>query len=340
MLALIQITVWHWVGFIACVLVFLALDLGVFHRHAHKVTFREALLWTTVWFSLAMLFAVGLKPLRGEKEAIQFLTGYLIELSLSMDNVFVIALIFAYFRIPSKYQHRVLFWGILGALVMRGAMIGAGVALIAWLNWVLYIFGAFLVFSGIKMTFVETEVDPEKNRVVQLARKLYPVTPHLDGQRFVTLWQGKQALTPLALVLLMVETTDLIFAVDSIPAIFAVTTKPFIIFTSNVFAILGLRSLYFVLAGAIGYFRYLKAGLSLVLVFIGFKMLLDPHDRVEPLWFQIDIPASVSLLTVAGIILISIVFSVVAGRREKKQKPKKPDGGDSKKDDSKSSPEV
>ena len=340
MLALIQITVWHWVGFIACVLVFLALDLGVFHRHAHKVTFREALLWTTVWFSLAMLFAVGLKPLRGEKEAIQFLTGYLIELSLSMDNVFVIALIFAYFRIPSMYQHRVLFWGILGALIMRGAMIGAGVALIAWLDWVLYIFGAFLVFSGIKMTFVETEVDPEKNRVVQLARKLYPVTPHLDGQRFVTLWQGKKALTPLALVLLMVETTDLIFAVDSIPAIFAVTTKPFIVFTSNVFAILGLRSLYFVLAGAIGYFRYLKAGLSLVLVFIGFKMLLDPHDRVEPLWFQIDIPASVSLLAVAGIILISIVFSVVAGRREKKQKPKKPDGGDSKKDHSKSSPDV
>jgi len=319
MLALVQITAWHWVGFIACVLIFLALDLGVFHRHAHKVSFREALAWTTVWFCLAMLFAAGLKPLRGEKESLQFITGYLIELSLSMDNVFVIALIFSYFRIPPVYQHRVLFWGILGALVMRGAMIGAGVALINWLDWVLYVFGAFLIISGIKMVFVDTEVDPEKNRVVRLARNLYPVTPHLDGQRFVTFWQGKRALTPLALVLLMVETTDLIFAVDSIPAIFAVTTKPFIIFTSNVFAILGLRSLYFVLAGAIGYFRYLKVGLSLVLVFIGVKMLIDPHDRAIPLWFQVDIPASVSLLVVAGIILASIVFSIFIGRRDKRR---------------------
>jgi tellurite resistance protein TerC len=324
MLALVQITIWHWVGFVVCVLIFLALDLGVFHRHAHKVTFREALTWTTIWFCVAMLFAAGLKPLRGDQEALQFLTGYLIELSLSMDNVFVIALIFSYFRIPPVYQHRVLFWGILGALVMRGAMIGAGVALITWLNWVLYVFGAFLIFSGIKMVFVDTDVDPEKNRVVRLARKLYPVTPHLDGQHFTTLWQGKRALTPLALVLLMVETTDLIFAVDSIPAIFAVTTKPFIIFTSNVFAILGLRSLYFVLAGAIGYFRYLKVGLSLVLVFIGAKMLIDPHERAEPLWFQVDIPASVSLLFVAGIILASIVFSVIAARRERKQQTQKP----------------
>jgi len=324
MLALVQITPWHWVGFIACVFVFLALDLGVFHRHAHKVSFREALLWTTVWFCLAMVFAMVLKPLRGEKEALQFVTGYLIELSLSMDNVFVIALIFAYFRVPPVYQHRVLYWGILGALVMRGAMIGAGVALITWLNWVLYLFGAFLIFSGIKMIFVETEVDPEKNRVVRLARKLYPVTPHLDGQHFLTVWQGKKALTPLALVLLMVETTDLIFAVDSIPAIFAVTTKPFIIFTSNVFAILGLRSLYFVLAGAIGYFRYLKVGLSLVLVFIGVKMLIDPHEREKPLWFQADISTSASLAVVAGIILASILLSVVVGRREKKRQDQKP----------------
>jgi tellurite resistance protein TerC len=323
MLALVQITPWHWVGFIACVFVFLALDLGVFHRQAHKVSFREALLWTTVWFCLAMVFAMVLKPLRGEKEALQFVTGYLIELSLSMDNVFVIALIFAYFRVPPVYQHRVLYWGILGALVMRGAMIGAGVALITWLNWVLYLFGAFLIFSGIKMIFVETEVDPEKNRVVRLARKLYPVTPHLDGQHFLTVWQGKKALTPLALVLLMVETTDLIFAVDSIPAIFAVTTKPFIIFTSNVFAILGLRSLYFVLAGAIGYFRYLKVGLSLVLVFIGVKMLIDPHEREKPLWFQADISTSASLAVVAGIILASILLSVVVGRREKRRQDQK-----------------
>ena len=317
MFAVVEITCWHWVGFIACVLVFLALDLGLFHRHAHVVKFREALLWTTVWFSLAMLFALALKPLRGDKEALEFVTGYLIELSLSMDNVFVIALIFAYFQIPDRYQHRVLFWGIVGALVMRGLMIGAGVALISWLHWILYLLGAFVLFTGIKMLFVETKVHPEKNRIVKWVRKLYPVSPHLDGQKFVTVWQGRKALTPLALVLVMVETTDLIFALDSIPAIFAVTTKPFIVFTSNVFAILGLRSLYFVLAGALDYFRYLKVGLSLVLVFIGVKMLLDPHDSPRR-WFQVDIPISVSLLVVGGIILISIVLSITSGRRNQR----------------------
>src|SRR5512137_1204095 len=318
MFALTAITPWHWAGFIACVLVFLALDLGLFHRQAHVVKFREALAWTAVWFSLAMLFALSLKPLRGEKEAMEFLTGYLIELSLSMDNVFVIALIFAYFQIPDRYQHRVLFWGIVGALVMRGLMIGVGVALISWLHWILYLLGAFVLFTGIKMLFVETKVHPERNRVIKWVRKLYPVTPHLDGQKFLTVWNGRKALTPLALVLVVVETTDLIFAVDSIPAIFAVTTKPFIVFTSNVFAILGLRSLYFVLAGALGYFRYLKVGLSLVLVFIGLKMLLDPHDN-PPRWFQIELPISISLLVVAGIILISIVLSIAATRREARQ---------------------
>ena len=316
MFALITITPWHWAGFIACVLVFLALDLGLFHRQAHVVKFREALTWTTVWFLLAMLFALGLQPLRGSKEALEFVTGYLIELSLSMDNVFVIALIFSYFQIPDRYQHRVLFWGIVGALVMRGLMIGAGVALIFWLHWILYLLGAFVLFTGIKMLFVETKVHPEKNRVIKLVRKLYPVTSQLDGQKFVTVWQGRKALTPLALVLVMVETTDLIFALDSIPAIFAVTTKPFIVFTSNVFAILGLRSLYFVLAGALGYFRYLKVGLSLVLVFIGLKMLLDPHGQHPPRWFQLEVPISVSLLVVGVIILISIVLSIVAGRRK------------------------
>jgi len=331
MLALVQITWWHWAGFIGAVILFLALDLGVFHQKAHTVKFREALLWTAIWFCLAMLFALWLKPMRGQKEALEFLTGYLIELSLSMDNVFVIALIFAYFRIPSELQHRVLFWGILGALLMRGAMIGAGVALISLLHWVLYVFGAFLVYSGIKMLLVETEVHPEKNRVVLLARKLYPVTPTLEGQKFFSIWQGKRALTPLALVLLMVETTDLIFALDSIPAIFAVTKKPFIVFTSNVFAILGLRSLYFVLEGAIKYFRYLKYGLSVVLVFIGVKMLIDPNEH-DPKWFQLDIPTGTSLMVVGGIILASILFSVLAARFEKK-------GGkdDQDKDDSKGS---
>jgi tellurite resistance protein TerC len=211
----------------------------------------------------------------------------------------------------------VLYWGILGALVMRGLMIGFGVALILWLNWILYVFGAFLLFSGVKMLLVDTEMHPERNRVVRLVRRLYPVAPELDGQKFITLYNGKRALTPLALVLVMVETSDLIFAVDSIPAVFAVTTKPFVVFTSNVFAILGLRSLYFVLAGAIGYFRYLKFGLSLVLVFIGIKMLIDPHEQ-PPKWFQYDIPASASLLGVAGIILLSIIFSIIAGKRDRK----------------------
>jgi len=316
MLALITITPWHWVGFIVCIIFFLALDLGVFHRKAHTVHPREALIWTGVWFSLALLFALALRPIRGQKESLQFLTGYLIELSLSMDNVFVIALIFDYFRIPPSFQHRVLYWGILGALVMRGAMIGAGVVLITWLNWILYVFGAFLVFSGIKMLLVKSEVDPEKNRVVMLTRKLFPVTRELDGHKFMTVMDGKRALTPLALVLVMVETTDLIFAVDSIPAIFAVTTKPFIVFTSNVFAILGLRSLYFVLAGAIRYFRYLKVGLSLVLVFIGVKMLIDPQEHVPMAW-QYDISTTQSLVAVAGIILVSVVASVIAEWRDK-----------------------
>ena len=317
MLGLVEITAWHWVAFVACVMVFLALDLGVFHRHAHVVKFHEALIWTGVWFSMAMLFALALNPLRGQKEALQFLTGYLIELSLSMDNVFVIVLIFAYFRIPSQYQHRVLFWGILGALVMRGMMIGLGAALISRFHGVLYIFGAFLIYSGFKMMFFETEVHPEKNPVIRWARKLFPVTTELDGQKFTTRQQGRRALTPLALVLLMVETSDLIFAIDSIPAIFAVTTDAFIVFTSNVFAILGLRSLYFVLAGAIGLFRYLKVGLSLVLVFIGIKMLIDPHDQPRR-WFQYDISTSVSLLAVVGIIAMAIVLSLIAARREKK----------------------
>lgn len=320
MLAFVHITVWHWLGFVACVVFFLALDLGVFHRRAHVVKFKEALGWSALWFTLAMLFALGLKPVRGEKESLEFLTGYLIELSLSMDNVFVMALIFAHFRVPSEHQHRVLFWGILGALIMRGVMIGAGVAIINLVDWVLYICGAFLLYSGVRTLFVKSAIDPEKSRVVRLTRKFYPVAPQLDGQKFVTHWNGQRALTPLALVLLLIEVTDLIFAVDSIPAVFAVTRHPFIVFTSNVFAILGLRSMYFVLADAIGYFRYLKVGLSLVLVFIGVKMLLDPHDREPPLWFQVDIPISVSLLTVAGIILISMVLSITRAQREKRKK--------------------
>ena len=313
----VEITPWHWIGFIACVLIFLALDLGAFHRRARAVKFREACAWSGLWVALAMAFALAMVFWRGHEDAEAFTTGYVIELSLSLDNILVIALIFAWFRVPAEFQHRLLFWGVLGALVMRGAMIAVGVALIHQFDWVLYLFGAFLVFAGAKMFFSKQEmVQPEKNLVLRLVRKLFPVAQDFDGQKFFTRCDGRFALTPLALVLLLVETTDLIFAVDSVPAVFSVTRKAFIVFTSNVFAILGLRSMYFLLVGALGYFRYLKIGLSVVLAFIGAKMLLDPHDHPRQ-WFQYGIPTSASLLVVAVILSVSIAFSIAAARREK-----------------------
>jgi tellurite resistance protein TerC len=324
MMALIEITPWHWAGFIVCVLVFLALDLGVFHRGSHIVKFKEALAWTALWFSLAMLFAGALAYVRGHEEAAQFTAGYLIELSLSLDNILVIALIFSAFRVPPQFQHRVLFWGILGALVMRGAMIAVGAVLIREFDWVLYVFGVFLVFTGIKMLFAgQQTVEPDKNPVLRFARKLFPVTPHFEGDKFFTRLNQRFALTPLALVLLLVETTDLIFAVDSVPAVFSITKNAFIVFTSNVFAILGLRSMYFLLAGALGYFRYLKVGLSVVLVFVGAKMLLDPHDQ-PPKWFQVKIPTNVSLMTIGAVVLIAIVLSTLVAEREKRTGAGKP----------------
>ena len=311
MLAFIEISVWHWVGFVIAILLLLALDLGLFHRSAREVKIKEAMFWTALWFSLAMVFAWALVLIRGHQEALEFVTGYIIELSLSMDNVFAIALIFGFFRIPGLQQHRVLFWGIVGALLMRGIMIGAGAALIQKFHFVLYLFGAFLVYTGIKMTMAKEEgVHPEKNPLIRLARKFFPVSHELHGQKFTTTLDGRKALTPLALVLVMVETTDLIFALDSIPAIFAVTQKPFIVFTSNVFAILGLRSLYFVLAGAIGYFRYLKVGLSFVLVFIGLKMLAA-H------WYVL--PTGISLAVVGGIIVVAMAASIIAQRSSPKE---------------------
>jgi tellurite resistance protein TerC len=316
LLALVEITPLHYAAFVGAVLVFLVLDLGVFHRKAHVVSFREACAWTVVFFTMAMGFAAALVPMRGRQEALEFVTGYVIELSLSMDNVFVIALIFAYFRVPAELQHRVLFWGILGALVMRGLMIGGGAALVARFHGILYFFGAFLFFTGVKMLFVDDEgVHPEKNVVLKLARRLYPVTHDFEGDRFVARLDGRRALTPLALVLLMVETTDLVFAVDSIPAIFAVTEKPFIIFTSNVFAILGLRSMYFMLAGAIRYCRFLKPALALVLAFIGAKMLIKP-------W--LDIGTGLSLGIVAALIGGSILLSLFAARSQPPQAPNPP----------------
>lgn len=328
MLGVIDITPWHWIGFVACVLFFLALDLGVFHKSAHIVKFKEAIGWTMLWVALSFAFGLFVAPtmVQGweKQDTVEFITGYVIELSLSMDNVFVIALIFTYFRVPQEYQHRVLFWGILGALVMRGVMIAVGAAIIKQFSWTLYIFGAFLVFTGIKMLFTDDEgVQPEKNPVLKLAKKFFPVTADFRGQKFSLREHGKLVLTPLALVLLMVETTDLIFALDSIPAIFAITTKPFIVFTSNVFAILGLRSLYFVLAGAIDYFRYLKVGLSFVLVFIGVKMLLAPHGETKQ-WFQFHIDSNISLIVVAAIIATSMALSVMAGRREKRARVQPP----------------
>jgi tellurite resistance protein TerC len=306
-----------WTCFVIAVLIFLSLDLGVFHRKAHVVRFREAFAWTAVWFAVAILFGLFVAPYFvphwDKEEKVQFVTGYIIELSLSMDNVFVIALIFAYFGLALQFQHRVLFWGILGALLMRGLMIWAGSELIGRFEWMLYVLGGFLVFTGIKMitSSGEEEVDPEKNVAIRLTRRFFPISKDFDGARFLTVENGRKVLTPLALVLVMVETTDLIFAVDSIPAIFAVTTDPFIVFTSNVFAILGLRSLYFVLAGAIDYFRFLKTGLSFVLCFIGIKMLIGK-------WYHM--PTMLSLVIIGGIIGLSVVVSIIVGRREQENK--------------------
>jgi len=328
MLADIHFEFWHWLIFISFVIAALAVDLGIFHRKAHAVKIREAIAWTAIWATLAFLFAAFLFFRGGKKEAVEFVTGYIIEYSLSMDNVFVIALIFSYFRVPLQYQHRVLFWGILGAFVMRGIMIGAGTALVYKFHWLLYVMGAFLVISGFKMAFHgEESAHPERNPVLRLARKFLPITPDYHGQRFMIrlpVADAKNseggvpvtalAFTPLALVLLAVETADLIFAVDSIPAIFSVTLNPFIVFTSNVFAILGLRSLYFVLAGAIAYFRYLRIGLSLVLVFVGLKMLLPLAAQLWPAFERIKITTEISLLVVAFIIIASILASVIRAR--------------------------
>jgi tellurite resistance protein TerC len=295
---------WYlWVGFNLLVLVLLALDLGVFHRKAHAVGFGEAIGWTVFWILLALTFNGVVWQFAGAEKGLEFLTGYLIEKSLSMDNIFVFAVLFSYFGVQREVQHKVLFWGILGALIMRAAMIGAGVALIESFEWVIYIFGGFLIYTGVKMGFgAQEEVHPEKNPVVKLARKLIPVAKDYHGSRFWMREKGKRMATPLFVVLLAVECTDVVFAVDSIPAIFAVTRDPFIVYTSNVFAILGLRALYFALAGLMPHFRFLKSGLGLVLGFVGAKMLLS-HTQ----W---HIPTHVSLFVIAGILTATIGLSL------------------------------
>jgi tellurite resistance protein TerC len=296
-------SIYFWIGFHVFVFIMLALDLGVFHKHTHKVPVREAAAWSVVWITLAMLFNVFVYYEFGKTKALEFLTGYVIEYSLSVDNIFIFILIFSYFAVKSQYQHKILFWGIIGALVMRGIFIFAGVALINRFHWIVIIFGGFLVFTGIRMLFQkETEVDPEKNAIVRFFKKFLPVSNTLHGDKLFIRENNRLYATPLFLVLLVIESSDLIFAVDSIPAILAISQDRFIVYTSNIFAILGLRSLYFALAGIMGYFRYLKVGLAFVLTFVGLKMLAA--------YFKFEIPIVLSLLIIVGILLISIMASV------------------------------
>jgi tellurite resistance protein TerC len=301
-------SLWLWIGFNVFVLAMLALDLGVFHRKAHVVSIREAIAWTVAWVTLAMLFALGVWHYAGAQKALEFTTGYLIEYSLSVDNIFVFALLFSYFAVPPKFQHRVLFWGILGALILRAIMIAAGTVLIAKFAWIIYVFGAFLILTGIKMIVKrEEELHPERNPVVKWFKKLMPVTSDYREDKFFVRENRILMATPLFVVLLLVEISDVIFAVDSIPAIFAVTTDPFIVYTSNVFAILGLRSLYFALAGVMDKFHYLKIGLGVVLTFVGVKMLV-----AHTAW---KIDTLVALGVIVFILAASVVMSLLRPKK-------------------------
>ncbi|MDF2441009.1 MAG: tellurite resistance protein TerC [Abditibacteriota bacterium] len=292
-----------WIGFNLFVLAMLALDLGVFHRKAHEVTIKEALVWSAVWIALALGFNAIIWQWRGPEVAMQFLTGYLIEKALSVDNIFVFIMIFAYFKVPALLQHKVLFWGIIGALLMRAACIAAGITLLKQFHWLIYVFGVFLIITGIKMALSKgKEIDPGKNPVLNGIRRLMPVTEEYHGDKFFIRRDARLWATPLFVALVFIEVTDLIFAVDSIPAILSITQDPFIVYTSNVFAILGLRSLYFALSGIMGLFHYLHLGLSAVLVFVGAKMMLADIYKV---------PIGVSLGVIAGILLLSVVASLV-----------------------------
>jgi tellurite resistance protein TerC len=298
----------HWIEFNIFVLIAVALDLGVFHRRPHKIGTREALLWSGIWIGAAAVFAVGVYHFYGAQPALEFSTGYLIEKSLSVDNLFVFLVLFRTFGVPAEFQHRVLAWGILGALIMRGLMIAAGAALIERFSWIVYVFGAFLIYAGLHMMFSsETETHPEKNRLVQFFARHLRVTTSFSGQKFFVREQGLLFATPLFLVLLVVEVTDVTFAVDSIPAVFGITRDAFIVYTSNVFAILGLRTLYFLLAGVLDRLTYIKFGLAAVLVFVGAKMLVEQ-------WMHISVVASLGI--VVGILAVATIVSLTA-------KPKK-----------------
>jgi tellurite resistance protein TerC len=353
--------IWIWFTFLGFVLLMLALDLGVFHRKAHIVSMKEALVWSAVWILLGLSFSVivyfgyqghwlgmGLAVDAADGElndgttaTVKYLTGYVLEKSLSVDNIFVIAMVFGFFAVPPLYQHRVLFWGVLGALIMRGAMIAVGAKLITEFHWILYVFGAFLIITGVKMLVMKTDhSDPNRNIVVRIARRLWPVTARFHGEHFVVsagslssleselpgaqvlpdevvqrTKAGALMLTPLGLTLLMVETTDLIFAVDSIPAIFAITADPFLVFTSNIFAILGLRSLYFALAGMMNKFRYLKVSLALILLLVGIKMLTAS-------WLKEIFGKNFNFYVlgiVLAVLLAGIGISIIAGPRSESQ---------------------
>ena len=292
-----------WTGFTVMVLVVLLIDLGLFHRKAHEVKFREAISWVSVWVTLALLFNFAIYLNFGADKALEFTTGYLIEQALSIDNVFVFLVIFGFFRVPKQYQHRVLFWGILGAVILRAIFILIGAALLQRFHWVIFIFGGILILTGLKMLFQkDEEMHPERNIVYRLFRRLVPMVHGYHGQQFFAIENGRRMATPLLLVLVIVEATDVVFAVDSIPAIFAITTDPFIVYTSNIFAILGLRNLYFVVAGFMEKFHYLKVGLAFVLLFVGTKMLIMDFYKI---------PIVVSLSVVAGVLAVSVLVSIL-----------------------------
>lgn len=292
-----------WAGFNLLVLAMLALDLGVFHRKDHKISVKEGLVWSLIWVIVALIFNVFIYYWRGYEAGVQFFTGYLIERSLSIDNIFVFLLIFTFFRVPTQYQYKVLFWGILGALALRGLFIALGIILISMFHWVIYLFGAFLVFTGIKMGIAEDqEIEPERNPVLRFIRRYIPISKDYVNGHFFTRINGRLVGTPLFIVLVVVESTDVVFAVDSIPAIFAITLDPFIVYTSNVFAILGLRALYFAIAGLMDMFHYLKYGLSAILTFVGIKMLISGFYKI---------PDLMALGIIGGLLAVSILLSIL-----------------------------
>jgi tellurite resistance protein TerC len=309
----VEIPVWVWFAFVGGVLAMLALDLGVFNRKAHVVSVKEAAIWTSVWVTLGLMFAGLVFAWQGQQKGLEWVTGYLIEYSLAVDNIFVFVLVFGAFAVPPQYRHRVLFWGVVGALVMRGAMIALGAELIDRFHWILYVFGGFLVLTGLRMLFSRKgdHADLEKNPAIRLARRVFPISRDYDGQKFFTVQNGVRMATPLFLVLVLIEFTDLVFAVDSIPAIFAITRDPFIVFTSNVMAILGLRSLYFLLADIVDRFVYLKIGLAVILSFIGVKLLLIDTFKM---------PTVFSLGVVVSVLAISVIASLIKTAGQKPTK--------------------